>query len=335
MTEGLNDVDVGVQYWWHMPSDFDPSTILNQGVIASVPAPRGRKRSPREKTLLLTGLARSGTSMLASLLQAAGVWLGDHVYDPIKEDAEITQMMEARDFTRLDALIKRQNAKSPIWGFKLHDELDRFRNPHLIVIFRDPVAVAARNALSEQTEGTQALVEATAAMHSMVQFVRASRLPFLMLSYEKALVFPRSFIDTVLDFCGVTLDDAKRNELLRHVQPNRTEYVLTSKRAFEGHLEGVLDGKLYGWARHIGRLTPVQLELLVDDKLAATFQAGEFRGDLLAANLGNGNHAFFLDLDGLDLNERSVVRVRINRRTFELVNSGKSFAELKALRAMP
>ena len=38
------------------------------------------------------------------------------------------------------------------------------------------------------------------------------------------------------------------------------------------------------------------LDLLIDDTLAATFQAGEFRDDLLAANIGNGNHAFFLDL---------------------------------------
>ncbi len=138
-----------------MPND---DTIFNQGVITSVMPARDRRRGPREKTLLITGLARSGTSMLAALLEAAGIWLGDHVYEPINEDAEITQMLQARDFTRLDALIERQNANTPIWGFKVpdlhlymqHDELARFRNPHLIAIFRDPVAVAARNAISEQ-----------------------------------------------------------------------------------------------------------------------------------------------------------------------------------------
>ena len=36
--------------------------------------------------------------MLAGLLQSAGVWLGDHVYEPINEDAEIAQMLRARDF---------------------------------------------------------------------------------------------------------------------------------------------------------------------------------------------------------------------------------------------
>ncbi len=59
----------------------------------------------------------------------------------------------------------------------------------------------------------------------------------------------------------------------------------------------------------------------------------EFRDDLLAAGLGNGNHAFFLDLGDYDMTDRSVIRVRFNRRTFELENSGRSLAELKALRA--
>ena len=97
------------------------NSMFNQGIITSHdPTPSG-KRASREKTLLITGLARSGTSMLAALLQAAGIWLGDHVYEPINEDAEITQMLQARDFTRLDALIDRQNARTPVWGFKMPD----------------------------------------------------------------------------------------------------------------------------------------------------------------------------------------------------------------------
>ncbi|MEJ0018748.1 MAG: hypothetical protein WDN25_19750 [Acetobacteraceae bacterium] len=51
--------------------------------------------------------------MLAALLQAAGVWLGDHVYEPINEDAEITQILRARDLGRLDALIDRQHRSGP------------------------------------------------------------------------------------------------------------------------------------------------------------------------------------------------------------------------------
>jgi hypothetical protein len=316
------------------------NSIFNQGVIASFTPTHSRKRAPKDKTLLITGLARSGTSMLAALLEAAGVWLGEHVYEPINEDAEITQMLQARDFTRLDALIQRQNAKTPIWGFKMpdlhlylqHDELRRFRNPHLIAIFRDPVAVAARNAISEQYDPAQAMIEATAAIYALSQFIRAAHVPFLLLSYEKALVLPRAFIDNVLAFCGINLDEAHREGLLQHVQPNRTQYVATSKRSFEGNLEGIVDNKLIGWARHIGNLTPVLLDLLIDDRLAATFQAADFRDDLLAAGMGNGNHAFSLDLAPYRINDASQIRVRFNRRTVELANSGMSAAQLKALR---
>jgi hypothetical protein len=37
-------------------------------------------------------------------------------------------------------------------------------------------------------------------------------------------------------------------------------------------------------------LMPVTLDLLIDDRLAATFAAVKSRGDLSAAGLGNGNH---------------------------------------------
>ncbi len=92
---------------------FDPNTVLNQGVIARTAPTRGRRRVAAEKTLLITGLARSGTSMLAALLQAAGVWLGDYVYEPINEDAEIAQILRARDFyspRRADRATERQDA---------------------------------------------------------------------------------------------------------------------------------------------------------------------------------------------------------------------------------
>lgn len=82
---------------------------------------------------------------------------------------------------------------------------------------------------------------------------------------------------------------------------------------------------------HIGTMAPVLVDLLIDDKLAATFRAAEFRNDLLAVGMGNGNHAFTIDLAEHELNDASVIRVRFNRRTAELSNSGKSVLELKAL----
>lgn len=217
--------------------------------------------------------------------------------------------------------------------FLQHSELHRFRNPHLLVIFRDPTAVAARNVLSEHADGIQAVLEATSAMHALTQCVCASGLPYLFLSHEKALLFPQDFISSVLAFCGIAADDTTLAALRQHVQPNRAQYVMTSRRTFEGSVDGWLDGRLCGWARHLGHLEPVMLDLLIDNRIVATFPAGDFRDDLLAANLGNGNHAFFVDLAEFKMTDSAVIRVRVNRRTFELTNSGRSLAELKALHA--
>jgi len=322
---------------------FDPGTILNRGVIPHIPRSHDADPTAQPRTLIMTGLARSGTSMLADMLRAGGVWQGDHVFEPIIEDAEIGQLLRARDLSRLDALIARRNAMMPVWGFKLpnlhhflkHSELARFRNPLLLIMYRDPVAVTVRNILSEQAEGIAAIIDATAAMHAMTQFAFATKLPVLFLSYEKALQFGTDFIDSVATFCGIAVDDRQRAAMLDRIEPNRPDYVAIARDVFEGQIEGIVDGRLCGWARNTGRVEPILLDLLIDDRPAATFTAGEFRSDLMMAGLGNGSHAFFVDLGGFVLSDASVIRVRVNRRTVELPNSGLTLREMRALRPPP
>ena len=74
-------------------------------------------------------------------------------------------------------------------------ELALFRNPHLIVIYRDPVAVAVRNALSEYFGELDTMVKTGDAMYGLAQFVQRADCPVLLLSYEKALSMPNTVID--------------------------------------------------------------------------------------------------------------------------------------------
>ena len=65
----------------------------------------------------------------------------------------------------LKPLIGERNAAYGTWGFKLpmlcqwldHDDMALFNDPHVIVTFRDPVAIAVRASLSEYQEQMQAL----------------------------------------------------------------------------------------------------------------------------------------------------------------------------------
>jgi hypothetical protein len=307
----------------------DQESLLNTGVIvAGSPAPRARKDTAR-RTFVVTGIARSGTSLVAAWLREAGMFIGEFLHDVVNEDAQILELLRNRDTELLQALIRARNAAHAQWGFKIPNlhayltvaELSLFRNPHLIVIYRDPVAVAVRNALSEYYDALESMVKTANAMYALSQFAQRADCPVLLLSYEKALSMP----DTVVD---QLLDDAARSRLLSHVQPNRAEYLVTATANFEGKIDGVVRGQLHGWCRRSGRLEPVRLEVYADDRHIETLVANIYRDDLMAAGMGNGCHAFVVDLARHGAGPDAVIRVRISDRLLELENSGLKVSAL-------
>jgi hypothetical protein len=314
----------------------DHETLLNTGVIATRPAAPRTRKDATKRTLIVTGIARSGTSLIATLLKEAGLFMGEFLHDVVNEDAQILELLRHRDTGVLKDLIRTRNAMHGQWGFKIPNlhvyltssELALFRNPHLIVIYRDPVAVAVRNALSEYYGELDSMVKTANAMYGLAQFIQRADCPVLLLSYEKALSLPNMVIDRVLEFCGMRLDDAARTRLLLHVQPNRAEYMAAATANFEGRIDGMLDGQLYGWCRQFDRLEPIRLEIYADDRRIETLVADAYRDDLAAAGMGNGCHGFFVDLARHGVRRDAVIRVKISNRMLELENSGQKVSAL-------
>ena len=308
--------------------------LLNTGIINRGSPRRGKRDAKR--TLIVTGIARSGTSLVAGLLRDAGVFMGEFVHDVVEEDASMLQILSSRDMPRLSGIIQKRNADHGTWGFKVpnlhafmrYDELSQFRDPHLIIIYRDPVAVSVRNALSEHYGELEGLAAATSAAYALARFVQRVPCPVLLLSYEKALAFPNLIIDSLLSFCDLRIDEAARARMFLRVQPNREEYLLAARRSFQGAIEGILNHELYGWCAQDGRLAPVQLELWIDGEFASAFTASHYRPDLARNEIGNGNHAFYVDLEPYELKPDSVIAVRIAGRVLELKNSGLRYEQL-------
>lgn len=307
---------------------------LNTGVIIrrSV-APK--RREDGKRTIVVTGVARSGTSLVAAVLRAAGLHMGDLVHDVVNEDAQMLEIVQSRDMTLLRALIQQRNAKHASWGFKIpnlhahmrYDSLALFRNPHLVVVYRDPVAVAVRNSLSEHTDQLDGLLAASGAMQAMTRFAQQTGCPLLLLSYEKIIGFPPLLIDSLADFCGIALNPAKRAALLEQVKPNNPDYLSAASRRFLGRIDGLMDGALYGWCFEENRLLPVRLDVLADDRLLESFDANQYRADLASGGIGNGCHGFAIDLSHHKLPASATIRVKIAGRQLELENSGQRLAQ--------
>ena len=313
-------------------SDSRAGELVNKGFIVDRPGAARPGRGGR--TFIVTGAHRSGTSLIASILRQVGIFMGADINDIVHEDEAFGRLLQARDRDGLRRLIGERNAAYGTWGFKLpmlcqwldHADMAVFNEPHVIVAFRDPVAIAVRAALSEYQAQMPALRHATDDLAAMVAFVAQLRCPKLLLSYEKCLAFPGDFVDAITRFCNLPQSDALRGRLTLLVEPNRPTYIAGSRRRYEGAIEGVTGGSLYGWCRLTGVADPVALDLFADDQPVLAFVADAFRQDLLDAGYGGGNHGFYLDLGKLGLRPNAVIRIKVAVHGIELDNSGRRVA---------
>ncbi len=280
-----------------------------------------------ERTIIVTGLARSGTSMVAAMLHAAGLYLGADLDDIVREDREVAACLGRGSLAELAMARDRQHA---VWGFKqpnLHvfgtDIVRALRHPRVILTSRDPVAIARRDILSERRVADSASSQVEAAAQeslAILKFGNALPCPVLLLSYEKAVQSPTHVADAVLRFTGLQADIAT---VASAVQPGKPAYLEHAQRRYHGFIDGVFNHCLHGWAAERDSASPLALELLIDGQVHAAFTADGFRQDLADRGIGAGHHGFHQALPAR-LRRMARLSVRVAGRTFELVGSGRT-----------
>lgn len=78
-------------------------------------------------------------------------------------------------------------------------------------------------------------------------------------------------------------------------QPAASSHADAGRRTFKGFVDGVdAEWRLSGWACDSAATEPLSVELLEGETVLATARAVEFREDLLAAGLRDGNCAFYI-----------------------------------------
>jgi hypothetical protein len=312
----------------------DQDDLINCGLIAlnQAEAPTG----PR--TLLVSGVARSGTSMLANVLLIAGVSMGRTADGVVFEDVELAQALEEDDRSRLRTLVRARNAAHAVWGFKrpnLHrhavgQQLSEFRAPVLLLTFRDLVAIARRNIVSNKSLVAESLRHAAADLSAMADYALRAGVPTLLVSYEKAIAAPRRLVEAVSDFVGLQPDERTAARMAAAVAADNPTYRQVARVHLNGFVDRAFDGRLYGWCAVAGRPEAVPLELLLDGQVSASFYADLYREDLREkAGIGTGHHGFELDVSGLPVTEDTVVTIRVRDHDFVLTHSGRPLRQLR------
>jgi len=309
------------------------SGLLNDGVFLRP----GRSDSSQPRTFIVTGVPRGGTSLVAALLVEAGVYMGDDVLDIIHEDREIIHALHGRHPGALNDIITRRNKLGKAWGFKAPllssfltpVDLSGFRNLHLLVVFRDPIAIGMRQAMSEYESPLVTMANAARAMSEMAVLVGQIDCPVLMLSYEKCITVPDVAIDTLMEFGGFDASPDMRERLLKQVRPNDRDYVTRMRRQFEGNIDGISDTRLCGWCYDRSSQETFTLDICFNGSRVAKVRSDVFRQDLKEAGYGDGRYSFMVDLIPLGVRPDTVISVNVTGKTYTLARGGLPLRQMR------
>lgn len=156
-------------------------------------------------TIIVTGVGRSGTSLVAGTLQRLGVPIGADWQPGIYEDQPMRRALYHFFHDERARAIAAYNTHHLKWAFKfpsLHNhmfapELGQFRDPRLVVLWRDALSISQR---------------AKAPMHAilreqtrMSEFAHAAKCPVLMASYEKIMAQSATFTTTLATFADIKI----------------------------------------------------------------------------------------------------------------------------------
>jgi hypothetical protein len=191
------------------------------------------------RTVICTGMGRSGTSAVMSLLKFLGVWVGAERDSRNLENKELRRAIAA-DEAAAQEIISGYNQRFEIWGFKtpgvrktLAETLRLFRNPILIIPHRDVVGKLGRHAASENRKvvlrDIQRLIVAQRRMVNQLEQINA---PQLHIGFPLLVGFPEAALKAIADFVGLPIPEG---DLLGHMRDDRNRYLAPGKSRANRH----------------------------------------------------------------------------------------------------
>jgi hypothetical protein len=276
-------------------SGDEPAVLFSRGLAAPPGVPR---------TLIVLGVARGGTTMLAQMLHNLGVFMGDGL-NSTYQDALLGDISRALfagqidlDQPAIEQVMRRRDAEYAIWGWKFPTQIfeglyAKARNPHMILVFRDPVAIAGREALIHGHGIEPCFERAVEQSANLAHFALATPYPCLAVSYERGLQRKRELVDALVDFAGIGASAETRQWAAEKAQPASPAYLEDTRPS---EIEGMLDRadtEIAGWLRYPSQPEErVSFVILIDGAPIYAGVADRFRPDLQRAFNSSGRSAF-------------------------------------------
>lgn len=187
-----------------------------------------------EKTLVIMGAPRGGTSMVAGSFRELGVDLGVS----LGENHEDPQFL-TKDLEELRGRIAERNAVKPVWGWKMphsihyiEELLPDIRNPHLVFVFRNLLSTSASQVHRSESTVENALKFSLKQNIVMTELVSKLDVPMLLVDYDKALTDNAHYIDKAIEFMQLDVTSEQRQNCVDFIDPD-TGYKQISSSHYE------------------------------------------------------------------------------------------------------
>lgn len=276
--------------------------------------------------IVVVGVARGGTSMIAGSMAHLGIFMGAQSSPPVFEDVQLSKLFENQDFDGVKKLVNHYNENHNLWGWKRPSSINYLDDVHLLLncpryifVYKDIMSIAQRNAISMLSELVSGMQRPIVEYEKTLDFLLKNKPRAMLVSYEKIMADPVFFLRALIDFSGVNPNKEQFDLAVKFITPNPESYLDGSRiTKAQGRLGGVKNNQIYGWARLIHSNNSAHVDLFLNGKKIGTVVADRPRPDLLEKF--KQSCAFFFDLN-FNLNSGDLLRARVVNEIVDLENS--------------
>ena len=182
-----------------------------------------------QKTIIVLGAPRGGTSMVAATLRKLGVAMGEklghqHEDNSFRRDVPLETMI---------ATVQERNEKYDLWGWKMPNSvyyveelLPHLRNPHFVAVFRNPFSISRSSSERDGREYSARLLQ-VAANHTkrVVDLIDRLEAPTALAGFEAVLQDRETFVRGLGDFVGIAANETVVDQVVAEAIPKQLGYL--------------------------------------------------------------------------------------------------------------
>lgn len=174
---------------------------------------KNEEKATTSKSIIICGVTRGGTSFAASVFGRLGVPYSrkaDRTIGTRYEHRALRKAFFEKDANQIREIATGFGNEYPVWAWKLPAIQREFEfvsglvpNPHFVIIFKEPLSVAARRWDLKGKDTFQALEEVLTAYRHMATIASKTDFPLMLISYDRAMANLKNFLPVAADFAGV------------------------------------------------------------------------------------------------------------------------------------